>query len=68
MKWSRALQLLSYRFGINDSLVSRLNRVIFMLPCQLNFLSFPDSRDAEINENFTRKLSKSERLQSGYRL
>ena len=30
-----------------------------MLPCQLNFLSFPDSRDAEINENFTRKLSKS---------
>ena len=36
-----------------------------MLPCQLNFLSFPDSRDAERNENFARKLPKSGRLQSG---
>ena len=36
-----------------------------MLPCQLNFLSFPDSRDAERNENFARKLPKSGRHQSG---
>ena len=36
-----------------------------MLPCQLNILSFPDSRDAERNENFARKLPKSGRLQSG---
>ena len=36
-----------------------------MLPCQLNFLSFPDSRDAERRENIARKLPKSGRLQSG---
>ena len=36
-----------------------------MLPCQLNVLSFPDSREAERNENFARKLPKSGRLQSG---
>ena len=36
-----------------------------MLPCQLNVLSYPDSRDAERNENFARKLPKSGRLQSG---
>ena len=45
-------------FRIVDSLVS-LNTVIFMLPCQLNVLSFSDSRDAERNENFARKLPKS---------
>ena len=33
-----------------------------MLPCQLNFLSFLDSRDAE---KIARKLPKSGRLQSG---